>query len=78
MSWFDASGFSSFAKTALSQAQKSIDKVLDIEQDETSSAASKSSGKFILYYLFDKLAYAFYIAIGVFKFGPNAILYSGS
>ena len=45
MSWFDPSGFSSFAKTALSQAQKSIDRVLDIEQDETNSAASKSSGK---------------------------------
>lgn len=47
MSWFDTSSFSSFAKTALSQAQnlqKSIDKVLDIE-DETSGTASKSLGK---------------------------------
>ena len=31
MSWFDSSF--SFAKTALSQAQKSIDKVLDIKED---------------------------------------------
>ena len=48
MSWFDTSGFSSYAKTALSQAQKSIDRVLDIEQDETNSAASKSSGNLSL------------------------------
>lgn len=50
MSWFDASSFSSFAKTALNQAQnlqKSIDKVLDIP-DGTSETASKSSGKHIL------------------------------
>lgn len=32
MSWFDSSF--SFAKTALSQAQKSIDKVLDIKDGE--------------------------------------------
>ena len=46
MSWFDTSGFSSFAKTAFSQAQnlqKSIDRVLDIK-DETSDAAPSSSG----------------------------------
>ena len=45
MSWFDTSNFTSLAKTALSQAQKSIDKVLDIEQDGegdgTSSVAVK-------------------------------------
>lgn len=49
MSWFDTSSFSSFAKTALSQAQnlqKSIDKVLDIP-DETGDTAAKSSGKHI-------------------------------
>lgn len=32
MSWFDSSF--SFAKTALTQAQKSLDKVLDIKEDE--------------------------------------------
>lgn len=35
MSWFDSSF--SFAKTALSQAQKSIDKVLDIKEGEVQS-----------------------------------------
>ncbi|KAG9483572.1 hypothetical protein GDO78_009472 [Eleutherodactylus coqui] len=35
MSWFNASQLSSFAKQALSQAQKSIDRVLDIKEDET-------------------------------------------
>lgn len=78
MSWFDSSGFSSFAKTALSQAQKSIDRVLDIEQDETNSAASKSSGNFILSYLFDKFAYTLYTVVGALKLGPNAILDWGS
>ncbi|NXB27647.1 TMF1 factor, partial [Eulacestoma nigropectus] len=35
MSWFNASQLSSFAKQALSQAQKSIDRVLDIQADES-------------------------------------------
>ncbi len=44
MSWFDSSF--SFAKTALSQAQKSIDKVLDIKDGEKSSqAAALDPGK---------------------------------
>ncbi|XP_040262525.1 TATA element modulatory factor [Bufo bufo] len=40
MSWFNASQLSSFAKQALSQAQKSIDRVLDIKEDETAWAGS--------------------------------------
>ena len=48
MSWFDSSF--SFAKTALSQAQKSIDKVLDIKEENASglqatSDPASSSGK---------------------------------
>lgn len=43
MSWFDSSF--SFAKTALSQAQKSIDKVLDIKEDHDTSKAAPNSGK---------------------------------
>lgn len=34
MSWFDTSGFASLAKTALKEAQKSIDKVLDIKDED--------------------------------------------
>lgn len=34
MSWFNASHLSTFAKQALSQAQKSIDRVLDIQGEE--------------------------------------------
>lgn len=34
MSWFDATGFASLAKTALKEAQKTIDKALDITEDE--------------------------------------------
>ncbi|XP_065660213.1 TATA element modulatory factor isoform X2 [Hydra vulgaris] len=33
MSWFDAKTFSNYAKTALKQAQKNIDKVLDIKDE---------------------------------------------
>lgn len=47
MSWFDTSSFSSFAKTALSQAQnlqKSIDRVLDIEDDRSSSPSRLPPG----------------------------------
>ncbi|XP_053325419.1 TATA element modulatory factor [Spea bombifrons] len=40
MSWFNASQLSSFAKQALSQAQKSIDRVLDIKEDESAWADS--------------------------------------
>lgn len=43
MSWFDSSF--SFAKTALSQAQKSIDKVLDIKDGQNSSEATLDPGK---------------------------------
>lgn len=34
MSWFDASSFASIAKTALKEAQKTIDKALDIRDDD--------------------------------------------
>ena len=34
MSWFDTKSFASLAKTALKEAQKKIDKVLDIQEDE--------------------------------------------
>ncbi|XP_067044419.1 TATA element modulatory factor-like isoform X3 [Acropora muricata] len=46
MSWFDTTSFSSFAKTALSQAhnlQKSIDRVLDIEDDKKDAVSKLSS-----------------------------------
>lgn len=33
MSWFDATGIASLAKTALKEAQKTIDKALDINED---------------------------------------------
>ncbi|XP_008152379.2 TATA element modulatory factor isoform X2 [Eptesicus fuscus] len=39
MSWFNASQLSSFAKQALSQAQKSIDRVLDIQEEEPAAWA---------------------------------------
>ena len=38
MSWFDTSGFASLAKTALKEAQKTIDKALDIKDEEQKSA----------------------------------------
>lgn len=60
MSWFDATGIASLAKTALKEAQKTIDKALDIKEDEdengsggelkssstTSSLSSKSAEKY--------------------------------
>uniref|UniRef100_A0A6I8PR06 TATA element modulatory factor 1 n=1 Tax=Ornithorhynchus anatinus TaxID=9258 RepID=A0A6I8PR06_ORNAN len=39
MSWFNASQLSSFAKQALTQAQKSIDRVLDIQEEEPTAWA---------------------------------------
>uniref|UniRef100_A0A8C6X612 TATA element modulatory factor 1 n=1 Tax=Naja naja TaxID=35670 RepID=A0A8C6X612_NAJNA len=44
MSWFNASQLSTFAKQALSQAQKSIDRVLDIQgEEEEEGDGGKSS-----------------------------------
>lgn len=48
MSWFDATGIASLAKSALKEAQKTIDKALDItddddEVDETIKTASSST-----------------------------------
>lgn len=45
MSWF-----SDFAKTALNEAQKRIDKVLDIEEDETTKNESSNSKLFRLFF----------------------------
>lgn len=36
MSWFDAAGFASIAKSALKEAQRTIDKALDIKDDDPS------------------------------------------
>ncbi|KAK7866995.1 hypothetical protein R5R35_006861 [Gryllus longicercus] len=44
MSWFDASGFANLAKSALKEAQKTIDKALDIkDEDPNSSNLSKGN-----------------------------------
>ena len=43
MSWFDTSSFSKYAKTALRQAQKNIDKVLDITDSEEQINGNHSS-----------------------------------
>lgn len=45
MSWFDTSEFANLAKNVLKEAQKTIDKALDIKEDEAD--ASQSSGKYI-------------------------------
>lgn len=43
MSWFEASAFSSLAKTALVNAQKSIDRVLDIQEEDNDSGNTSST-----------------------------------
>lgn len=43
MSWFDATGIASLAKTALKEAQKTIDKALDINEDEDSNGQMNPS-----------------------------------
>lgn len=42
MSWFDTAGLASFAKTALKEAQKQIDKALDIQDDDETSSTTKN------------------------------------
>lgn len=43
MSWFDAAGLTSFAKNALKEAQKQIDKALDIQEDELLAQQGETS-----------------------------------
>ena len=43
MSWFDSKKFQDIAKSTLLQAQKQIDKVLDIKEDEITGTASSTS-----------------------------------
>lgn len=38
MSWFQSTNLASFAKTALKEAQKTIDKALDIKEEEDGGA----------------------------------------
>lgn len=38
MSWFDATGFANLAKSALKEAQKTIDKALDIKEENAPSS----------------------------------------
>lgn len=40
MSWFDAAGFANLAKTALKEAQKTIDKALDIKDEESANKST--------------------------------------
>ena len=47
MSWWDASGFSSFATQALKNAQKKIDKVLDIQEDGTEKVTPPLKGNIL-------------------------------
>ena len=69
MSWFDTSSFSSFAKTALSQAQnlqKSIDRVLDIEDDRSSSPSRLPPGNLVFILFF----------VNIFFSGPISLVLS--
>lgn len=42
MSWFDASGLASIAKSALKEAQKTIDKALDIKDSDVSGTPTNT------------------------------------
>ncbi|XP_058445077.1 TATA element modulatory factor [Malaya genurostris] len=44
MSWFDTTGIANLAKTALKEAQKQIDKALDIKEEEECDGAAKGGG----------------------------------
>ncbi|XP_029710527.2 TATA element modulatory factor [Aedes albopictus] len=45
MSWFDTTGIANLAKTALKEAQKQIDKALDIKEDEEEGEAGDGKRK---------------------------------
>lgn len=47
MSWWDTTGISSFATQALKNAQKKIDKVLDIKEDEAGGGTPTVTGKLV-------------------------------
>jgi len=41
--WFESKSFASYAKTALMQAQKTIDQVLDIKEEEIAAQSISSN-----------------------------------
>lgn len=61
MSWFDASGFASLAKSALKEAQKTIDKALDITEED----ASKAHNGELFFFLF--MIFFFFLQAGMIK-----------
>jgi len=46
MSWLNSASFSSFAKTALREAQKTIDKALDIKENVVTSSSINNGAVF--------------------------------
>jgi TATA element modulatory factor len=52
MSWFDTTGIASLAKNALKEAQKTIDKALDINDDTANRAKGPAKGGTFLMLIF--------------------------
>lgn len=50
MSWFDTAGFASLAKSALKEAQKTIDKALDINEDEVDKHPEVEGKSFAIFF----------------------------
>lgn len=59
MSWFDTTGIASLAKNALKEAQKTIDKALDINDDTANRAKGPAKGELFFCLHLHLLSYFF-------------------
>lgn len=58
MSWFDATGFANLAKTALKEAQKTIDKALDINEEDIENKSQRSCEYYLVTKTMDRMVFA--------------------
>lgn len=72
MSWFDTAGIASLAKNALKEAQKTIDKALDIKDDDTTPRSVVKGSAKRNFYISVKInrIYVFYLNFCTFVETP--------
>jgi hypothetical protein len=74
MSWFQSTNLASFAKTALKEAQKTIDKALDINESESDGSLSSSTTSEKVAAVTGKI----FTIINIIRAGPGILLASGA
>lgn len=66
MSWWDSQNFSDFASNALRNAQKKIDKVLDIQDENSKQKGLYMFSSFNFFHISQKLPFFFIQSLGIY------------